>query len=787
MATEQTALLYLDNVFPMRMGMVDIRQLFFRNEISRVDSILPKPATVPYGFKVKTVHPRIKDGGALIEFTFESSPDEARVVAQKIVASVAESLHQHRASFNMQPIRTFLVKGEPFLEDMVNRYPSPRLRIEFQGDSKPVSVEKLYQKLREYGRLYDIAVYPNPHTSKEAPRYAIVQFTRIRAATSARNCLHGYVMNDSTTRLNVLYERQLRTNAVKDWIMDHPRITIPVVAALLAGLTYSVFDPLREFFIASKITQRFNPEEYALYRWLRRETWARLLPTGDDETRIGQAVVVWEQDEDNMAKVKAWLREEPETFIVVSGPKGSGKSTLVKATISDRRNRLVIDCEELINTRNISETTLVLAKQVGYFPVFTWIASLTKLIDTLVTAGTGQSAGLASSPHAQIKKVLETTALTLRDVMPPPEEQDHQQQQQQSDGSPANETRKPGVMEVVREWFPTKNSKKSLSTAEEKHDRREEIPVVVIDNFMSRGSPKNDELWQELAEFAALLVENELAHVVFVTSNVGVNKILSKALPGKSFETIQLSDASPEVAVKYIAKEMGVERVEPILNTIAEALGGRLNELELLVQRLKMNMDPEAAFEDIVQRNVVEIRKYGFNDGAENELENTKFEWTPIQYWQVAKALATAKSINYAELKWGPYFKGEDKPLWAMERAEVITIINRNGRPDSVRPGKPIMYTVFRRLVDDPMFSASMEIESHQFLKKQNEETIAHLQETVINLSQVYNGRPPREIETRIKYLLGKIAKLQKDIEASEKHIADAQQAIIRSWKDTDA
>lgn len=117
----------------------------------------------------------------------------------------------------MQPIRTFLVKGEPFYEDMVARYPSPRLRIEFQGE--PVTVERLYKHLRKYGRIYDIAVYPNPYTSKDPPRYAIAQFTRIRSATSARNCLHGHFIQGQ--RINILYERQL-----VGWIWDLERVAM---------------------------------------------------------------------------------------------------------------------------------------------------------------------------------------------------------------------------------------------------------------------------------------------------------------------------------------------------------------------------------------------------------------------------------------------------------------------------------------------------------------------------------------------------------------------------------
>ncbi|CDH60396.1 rna12 protein [Lichtheimia corymbifera JMRC:FSU:9682] len=765
---EQTAMLYLDNVFPLRVGILDIRQWFFRNTMACMDRVLPSPELIPHGFKIKRIEPRIKDGGAVVEFAFNSKAEDKKRIAYDIVEKVSENLKNHRASFNMQPIRTFLVKGEPFYEDMVARYPSPRLRIEFQGE--PVTVERLYKHLRKYGRIYDIAVYPNPYTSKDPPRYAIAQFTRIRSATSARNCLHGHFIQGQ--RINILYERQLRTNVVKEWIMEHPRITVPIGAALLAGLTYSVFDPMREFFIASKVTQRFNPEEYALYRWLRRETWARLVQP-DRSLTESAASSVWAQDQENMDKLRTWLREDPETFIVISGPKGSGKSSVVNATTANRRNKITIDCEELANTRNQTEMTLALAKQLGYFPVFTWIASLSKLLDTLVTATTGQNAGLASSPHAQIKKILETTAVALREIMPEDEDDE--------DGYKKNT-----IWKAIQRWWEHEDKKNARESGIEFKaiDPREEIPVVVIDNFMCRDTPKQEQLWNELADFAGLLVENEVAHVVFVTSNVGVNKILTKALPGKSFETVQLSDVPPEVSLNFIARQLGQEKVDPDLRKIVESLGGRLTELELFVQRLKMNMEPAAAFEDIVQRNVVEIRKYGFNEGAENELEDVKVEWTGIQFWQIVKALTESKSINYDELKWSPFFKGQDKPLWAMERAEIITIFHKNGRPNSVRPGKPIMYTVFDRLVADTVFNASMEIESHQFLKSSTEESLAKLQDTVIQLSRVYNGKPPKEFDTRIRYLLSKIGKLQKDIETYEKSIADNKKLLVTSWED---
>lgn len=91
--------------------------------------------------------------------------------------------------------------------------------------------------------------------------------------------------------------------------MDHPRITVPVVAASLAGVTYVIFDPIRVFFIHAKVTQRFNPDEYALYRWLRRETWARLMSHGGDDSTTDAGA--WADREEDGQKIKEWLNESP--------------------------------------------------------------------------------------------------------------------------------------------------------------------------------------------------------------------------------------------------------------------------------------------------------------------------------------------------------------------------------------------------------------------------------------------------------------------------------------------
>ncbi|KAI8066496.1 RNA12 protein-domain-containing protein [Gongronella butleri] len=768
---EHHAFIYLDNVYPLRMNSLDFRQYIFMKGKASLENLASRcipEQTLPHNFRVLDVMQRSKDGGAIVKFAFDSGSGEKEQVALDIAARVNSYLQQKttRAGFNFQPVRSFLVKGQPFLEDIVRRYPSQRLRVEFQGN--PVSVEQLYSHFREYGRIYDISIYPNPMTGKDPARYAVVQYTRMRFATSARNCLHGHVIQD--TRLNILYEPQLHTNVVKDWVMNHPRISIPVAAALAAGITYAIFDPVREFCVTSKITRRFNPNEYTFYQWLRRETWSRLLPHTREEGNL------WAEDPKQLQQFKSWFRETPETFVVVHGPSGSGKSELVKAALAERKNKLVINCEQLVNARNKADRTKQLAKQVGYFPVFTWVASLGHLMDTLIAATTGgqAGAGFSATPESQNRDILELVAVALADVMPM-ERAEHRRR-----------------VLARQSWYIRLQRRLASMLGEGKQDddaldaeddpdfdAKADIPVIFIDDYM-RDATKNTELWDDLASWASLVVRNGLAHVVFVSANAGVSKQLAKVLPGRSFNSINLLDAPEEVALEFLSRHLNDEEITDELRDIVQALGGRLTELESLVQKLKLNMTPRAAFDDIVQRNVIEIRKYGFGEMVDDE--EYDLDWSLVQFWEIVKLLTQTDVINYDDLKWSDYFEGKDKPIRAMEHAELINILHCDGRPDGIRPGKPVYYTVFKRLLEDKVFAASMEIESATGMKKIMDDKLAKLQQQVIDLSQTYGGKPPKEIDTRIRYLLGKIKALQTKVDGYEKTIKDNKALIVKFW-----
>lgn len=80
----------------------------------------------------------------------------------------------------------------------MNRWPAQKLKVEFQGGN-PIEEERLWELLRPYGKIHDITMGKTD---------AEVTFSRMRGATSARNCAHGLKLQDGT-RLVLNYKSEL--------------------------------------------------------------------------------------------------------------------------------------------------------------------------------------------------------------------------------------------------------------------------------------------------------------------------------------------------------------------------------------------------------------------------------------------------------------------------------------------------------------------------------------------------------------------------------------------------
>ncbi|KAK4550601.1 hypothetical protein LTR36_000180 [Oleoguttula mirabilis] len=744
--------------------------------------------------EIVEVLPRLKEGGAFLKFNHDEGTDSATVAE-----AVRQHLSQHhvRAWWNpFTTVRAGLVLGKPWVEDLF-RLPSRRLRVEFLppqpgAEIAELNQEQLYSFFRPYGKLSDIVTQPSD--SKVVPRYAYLDFARLGKAIMARNCLHGYVVGDAQgggklgTVFRLTYEKKQRTTWAKDWIFTHPRIVIPLLAALVAGLAAVVFDPLRTLSIRAHITRSFHIEDNAVIRWFKTQSEdlirrVKELRHGIDTAEAGMQVV-WDDRKSEIEQIQSWLMETADTFIIVQGPRGSGKKELVlDHALQHKRDAhkvsrvsvwtwkhmltssqvLVVDCKPIQEARGDAATIAAAAGQVGYRPVFSSMNNISGLIDLAAQGMTGVKAGFSETLENQLSKIWNNTATALKSIG---------LEGRSKDDIDAN-----------------------LTDDEYLEAHPECRPVVVVDNFLHKsGETGSTSVYDKLAEWAARLTTSNVAHVIFLTNDVSFSKSLSKALPDRVFRTISLGDCSPETAKRYVINHLDFDAVDKKaspnedeesrmltpsqkrkdlreLDDVIPLLGGRLTDLEFLARRIKAGETPSKAVKEIIDQSASEILKMFLLLGSESK------DWTPTQAWTLVRSLAHSETLRFNEiLLLDAYKAGGDKALAALEQAELISVQSFNGRPYSIKPGKPVYQSAFQRLVEDKVLAAKMDLALLEGAIGNENKSIDKYEQELHLLGEL--PKQPSELTHRLQWLLGKIAGSQSKIEGYEKESAGLKKVL---------
>ncbi|KAJ2809080.1 mitochondrial escape protein 2 [Coemansia guatemalensis] len=700
--------LFIDNVFPLKMSMFDIRPyLMLRNQEAmqkKVACLLPEE--LPHGAAVSSIEPHRRDGGSIVYFTFLAAQEHeaAAATAQKVVDAVSAHLAsgKRRRWYDLAPIRALAIQGVPFTEDIVRLLPSKRVRVEFQG---PVlGVEEIYKELREFGRIVDITHQPS--TNKDTPHWAEVHFTKLRGATSARNCVHGDVVG--ATKLGLSYVKEDREHVVLQWLKEHSKFTIPLAAAGLIAAIYAVFDPIREFFVENKITHRFDLSQIPLLGNVRRAAMRSLLRR---DMAPKEEVTAWTGLADQSARLASILDEPPESFVIVTGPHGAGKTRVMEQATAHKKYRVVIDANKLGAEHSELEQMTTLARQLGWWPVFNSIIGITNTIDLMVTATTGTNAGISATPASQVRKILETLALVLSNI---------RRDRLRHANADAQRARKASHGAAGHGYVAP------LPTVPP-----EDIPVIVLENFMD----KELKFTPDILDWAASIVEAGLAHCIVTTSNISGYHDIQRAQPHSAANLLSLDDASPMEAVTLLQQQLvpvglshtantgahaddsdaakedshSVEAVsDDGIATAAKTLGGRLEDLQLFVQKVKAGESAAGALEDIIQRSITEVRKHAFADDA--EVGQNDHTWAPEQFWYLLTELAMHEDVEYDRVRNSALFAGKDEALLGLAEAQLITMVYDNDRPSRIRAGRPVYYAAFTRIVKDPGFSSSMTV-----------------------------------------------------------------------------
>ncbi|CED82195.1 Mitochondrial escape protein 2 [Phaffia rhodozyma] len=841
---------YASGIFPIQLGKADPRPVLAS---LRKDDLLDQFSLIAsnvnaHGFSLLKIERQPKAGGVFLTFSYDRPISQGRSSGESEgFSDRAHTLKEIQHAFQQAidqfgGLRTWAwwgkgkihpVLGHPWYEDL-NRFPSSQLTVSFEGPD--VNQERLYDLLRPFGHLATIT--PPTPVPPLTLRSASLVFSRLRSSTAAVSCLHGISIPPSSsappgtlTRLAFTYQSPIQAHAARDWISSHPRIALPILVALLGTLSYTFFDPIREFFVVSKVNGRFDLEGYSVVQYSRKiassvlPAWlisppapgtqptdrfiisspVNLADTGLDledgrnanvgidagngEIMRGEPVnqSAWRERQEAVKQTEGWLKEYPSGFIFVTGPAGSGKNALVDEILSaEQKKSIVIDCKAIAKGKTDGEMCSILAHQTGYWPMFGFLASFNQMIDLAAVGLIGQKTGFSTDFPTQLKQILDLVSSALKHVS---EDSTLERTSgvkrkelcalRESERTELAERLKRigwhdgrlddlagngimselgyGIERLLPTDVPTEEDALflSLSTVgsttlgsplgqalpsslssptavameaqkekdriqlESENDSINSLPVVVLKNFASKGDRK-PELWSTIAEWSASLVENRIAQVIVVCDNTSASKSLAKALPSKPINTISLADADQATSLSFVADKLNLDRssagpllsgqrrgIDPEEARLIGLFGGRLNDLEGLINKVRSGLSISESVEDLLQRSQVELRKSVFGDDSE---EAKSLPWSRAQAWKIVSSLAKKSDIPYQSLLMSFPFKGAEDKLKNLEAAEVISLTLVNGWPSTVKPGKPMMHATFRKLVEDPVFNASQTI-----------------------------------------------------------------------------
>ncbi|EPX72268.1 RNA-binding protein [Schizosaccharomyces octosporus yFS286] len=692
--------------------------LFQKNLRSQIQHAFPSSPS----FHLEDVIFRWQDGGAFLKVRHEDTVEDI----EQIFILLRNAFKERPVTSLLHPFSSstpHIVYGRPWLQDLY-AFPARTIAVNFDGPS--LSQEKLYSIFRKYGKLRSVEV-----VSEER---AILKFSSLKAATSALNCMHGIRIKD--TKFHMRYRHTNRFLSLKDWLVSHPRFAIPLIAALITVVTASLFDPIRRFFVETNIVHGQTLRNIRLFSLIKKTRDIVFSSFHDQESM--EKTPIWTTREKDCEKLEEWLNEALHSFIVVQGPRGSGKRDLVDRAVGDRKHVLIFDCDRLFSGTSQEMFVSSLASQTGYFPLFSFLNSLSSMIDMAAQGLIGQKTGIVSSSEGQVRQILSTTQAVLRKL-------------------------------ALGEQRGTQNSN-VLDESEYLEVHADKLPIVVLDNFQLRKL--SNPMQHMVAEWAGNLVKEGIVHVLMLTPDVGGTKTLEQYVGGWENCTLLLGDADPALARRYvldsIPEEMQTEKLEKELKKQLPKIGGRLRDLDYVARRLRVNNSSVSdAIGGIISQNTSDILQTFLRTNSLSFGYDKKPIYTSEQAWILISLLSQHEHVPYHKLMLDPLFKGCEDAVRALEEDELITITTVNARPDKIFAGKPVYVTAFQQLVNDSVLRASMSQARCNAIISLCNSAIRKDEEELQLLKGL--GNFESGMKERARYLFARVKKNQSVIEENER------------------
>lgn len=823
----EEVIIYFDQIYPLALSKYSLKHYIYwfsrfqhYYEDSTIKERILKLANTsesPLSPETKIIDfiPIKRDGGAFVKFQVphDSTPKELiNQICDNFKKNELTDTYKFKLLVDYYP-RCFQVKGTPWIEDL-RRYPSPRLKVKFEGE--PLTEEELYFLFRRYGLIVDIF----PPTSTQS--YAIILFRNFRSAISAKNCITGIKLNKGKTSLHLQYEQLKKMNYLTDFIVNHQRISVPAILALLTTLAVLIFDPVREWFIQQKVTHKYSLETYKDNRYFRyiyipyrnvvswvgsgydyiddrvnsncekskellQGSFSLGLKDGnqfngtdydDDDFDDDSAHpnILWMERLEKVKQLKLWIYENINTFIIVKGPKGSGKQEFVldHTLLPDEKLKkkiLYIDCDNLVKARSDNAMLQATAHQLGYFPLFTWTNSILQFIDLGVQGITGQKSGLSESKETQLKNMFLLTTQALRNVAL----EDYSSYKKAVLRKQRRKDRDGKKSEAIADEDTSPLLEDELLKEDQYLQQHPECkPIIVINKFLLKADSNQDFIYKMIADWTSQVVQSNIAHVIYITHDVGSVQHLTDSLPNQVFKTIGLSDATAKSSKQYVLNQLNGTNYSRSgnIDMCLEPIGGRMLDLQAFIRRVKSGESPDEALDEMVNQAAEQITTFFLNKSIKSTAASED-NWLPAQVWAIMKILCLKDNIDYTELTKNPLFKSNKdtlSTLSTLEKHDLISLSRDKGILSSISTGRPLYREAFKNLVYDDNIFKIYESDYFADLIQIENNKIAKLEDEISKISHISDLKL---LKNRLDYVQEKIAASTQNIINYESCIKD--------------
>lgn len=624
---------------------IKVNRLDIRSVLFHIPITKKLTAMFPDDFKVISIEKRIKEGGAYVHVEMPEGLTEQTAFDQIDTIFRTQPKHFHAAS---RPARVERVLGRPLVDDMDRKIPSDLVKITPRGVGASLDIDDIYRLFRRYGKIHDIIVPPS--TKDQPQNYIQLYFYRLEGAIAARNCLHKAASPSGTVML-VDYVTMRRMGWIKEQFDKHPKIMFPLVGLLATILTVVLFDPLRSWFMERKLKKVHKEPAHSLV----------------------EVMMTWDARGEEEESLRGHLNSSPKGITVLTAPKGAGKSALVSSVLRGRENVVHVDFSQ-VDAIPDADFIDYIAGSVGYFPNFSFMSQASSWLE-LLPLGTSKGA-FSWNAHSQLQSILSCLERALRSA--------------------------------------------SVRATKEGHNHP---PVVVFDGVLEclRSMENKEEanmLLDMIIHFSVTVSQKKaLSHVLIVshdhTAVEAIKKLASKK-GGNKLHAIRIGDIRTEAALEFVRicvkalPNNEKEDIEGDLQFAVSKLGGRLSDLENLVQKVASGSTAVEAVGQMVQAAIGEIRTEGFGLTRGKTLLKTAtdkdLKWSQAQLWKTIRKIAAHDIIAYDDLLFN-VFGGNVNALNALLNTNLLRI-SGNG----VTAYSPLYRSAFIEMVSDKSISEAMDI-----------------------------------------------------------------------------